>query len=363
MDNHIPIPQRPVEKPFLMSIEGTYNIEGRGAVATGTIEYGRCKIGDEIEFVGYTATGTKATITGIETFNKTLEYGEAGDNVGVLIRGFTREQLYRGLILAKPKTLTVHTVFEANIYCLKTEEGGRKNSFASGYRPQMYFRTADSAVEIALPPGVKIAMPGDNLSIKAKLNFPLAIHQGGRFALREGGKTIAAGVITKILPENTVIDFGKPKKEKKENVQAPGAPGTAKPGQPAATAGKTAPVGDKKDAKSAPKPAATGDKTPPKPAATTGAKPAATTGAKPAATTAAKPAATTGAKPAATSSPKPATSTTPPKPAATTAKPGQPAAKPAATTGAKPAPATGAKPAATSAKPAASPPKADPKKK
>lgn len=142
-------------------------------------------------------------MTGIETFNKTLDYGEAGDNVGILVRGLTREQIHRGLILAKPGSLTTAQVIAANIYCLTTEEGGRKNSFTSGYRPQLYYKTADTAVEIELPENTKIAKPGDNISIKAKLHFPLTITKGSRFALREGGKTIAAGVVTEILPDNT----------------------------------------------------------------------------------------------------------------------------------------------------------------
>lgn len=286
----------------------------------------------------------------------------------------------------------MHSVIEANIYCLKTEEGGRKNPFVSGYRPQLYFRTADTAVEIALPDGVKIAMPGDNLTIKAKLNFPLAIYQGARFALREGGKTIAAGVITKILPENTVLDFGKPKKVKAE-VKHPD------PKAPAATAagGKKPAAGDKKadpKAASAPKPAAGGkpaEGAKPaagKPAATSAPKPGANSPPKPAAT-GAKPTPTSGAKPAtpapgakpATGAPgaKPATGApaakpTPPgvkptapgvKPAASPAKPaatGAPGAKPAAGTPPKPTP-PGTKPAATGAKPASPAKPADPKKK
>ena len=137
----------------------------------------------------------------METFNKTLDQGEAGDNVGLLIRGLTREQLRRGMIIAKPKSLTVNTKYEANIYCLKTEEGGRKTSFSTGYRPQLFFKTADSACEILLPEGAKIAMPGDNLTVKFELNYPLSMVEGSRFTLREGGRTVAVGIISKILPK------------------------------------------------------------------------------------------------------------------------------------------------------------------
>lgn len=150
MDEKIPITDRPIDKPFMMSVEGTYNIGGRGAVASGTIEQGKIKIGDQVELYGY-GKKLKTAITGIETFNKTLDYGEAGDNVGILVRGLTREQMHRGLVIAKPGSLTTASVIAANIYCLTTEEGGRKNSFTSGYRPQLFYKTADTAVEIELP--------------------------------------------------------------------------------------------------------------------------------------------------------------------------------------------------------------------
>lgn len=219
MDELIPVTGRPIDKPFLMSVQGTYNIAGRGAVASGTVEQGKVKIGDEVEFYGY-GNKTKSSIIGIETFNKTLDYGEAGDNVGLLVRGLTRDQLHRGLVMAKPGSLTTSSVLEANIYCLTTEEGGRKNPFSTGYRPQLYYKTADTAAQILLPEGTKFGKPGDNLTIRAKLHFPLTIEKGSRFALREGGKTIAAGVVTEILPEDTELDFGKVKKGKPSQTPA-----------------------------------------------------------------------------------------------------------------------------------------------
>lgn len=215
MDRVIPVSGRPIDKPFMMSVEGCYNIPGRGVVASGTVEQGRVKIGDEVEFYGY-GSKIKSAITGIETFNKTLDYGEAGDNVGILVRGMTREQVHRGLVIAKPGSLITSSVIEANIYCLTPEEGGRKNTFTSGYRPQLFFKTSDTSVEIELPESTKIAKPGDNVSIRAKLHFPLTITKGSRFALREGGKTIAAGVVTEILPETTLINASKGGKKKEE---------------------------------------------------------------------------------------------------------------------------------------------------
>lgn len=281
MDTVIPVTGRPIDKPFVMSVEGCYNIPGRGIVASGTIEQGRAKIGDEIECYGYNSK-IKSAITGIETFNKTLDYGEAGDNVGILIRGMTREQIHRGLILAKPGSLTTSSVIEANIYCLTPEEGGRKNSFTSGYRPQLFFKTADTSVEIELPESSKIAKPGDNVTIRGKLLFPLTISKGSRFALREGGKTIAAGVVTEILPETTVINDGKGGGRKKDaaSTTAPGAT-TATPAakteapkvDPKKPAGKTetkteapkAPAG-KSTTPPPPAPAAKGKTPPPPPA-------------------------------------------------------------------------------------------------
>lgn len=201
MDNTIPEPTRDVDKPLLMSVESTFTIAGRGTVATGTIEAGKVKVGDEVDVVGYNKKITKTTITGIETFRKQLDSGQAGDNVGLLLRSLQREDVFRGQIICKPGSLSLHQSFEANIYVLKDEEGGRKKPFVTGYRPQCFIRTADVAADINLPESVKMGMPGDNLLVQLKLSFPLALSQGLRFALREGGKTIASGVITNILKE------------------------------------------------------------------------------------------------------------------------------------------------------------------
>jgi len=203
MDEVIPIPERPIDKPFVMSIEGTYNIEGRGTVVVGTIEQGKVKAGDEVEILGY-GDSKKTTVTGVETFKKTLDYGEAGDNVGLLIRGLTRKNVFRGQTIAKPGSLSTHLCFEAQIYVMREEEGGRKKGFYTGFRPQVFLRTADVAADIILPKDVKIAMPGDNLTVKFRLNNPLALHSGIRFALRECGKTIGHGIITKVLKDTDV---------------------------------------------------------------------------------------------------------------------------------------------------------------
>jgi elongation factor Tu len=204
MDDIIPIPERPIDKPFVMSIEGTYNIEGRGTVVVGTIEQGKVKPGDEVEIIGYNNESKKTTVTGVETFKKTLDYGEAGDNVGLLIRGLTRKNVFRGQTICKPNALSVHQCFEAQIYIMKEEEGGRKKGFYTGFRPQVFLRTADVAADIILPPQLKIAMPGDNLTVKFRLNNPLALHSGIRFALRECGKTIGHGIITKVLKDTDI---------------------------------------------------------------------------------------------------------------------------------------------------------------
>ena len=203
MDEVIPIPERPIDKPFVMSIEGTYNIEGRGTVVVGTIEQGKVKAGDEVEILGY-GEAKKTTVTGVETFKKTLDYGEAGDNVGLLIRGLTRKNVFRGQIIAKPGSLTTHLCFEAQIYVMREEEGGRKKGFYTGFRPQVFLRTADVAADIILPKEVKIAMPGDNLTVKFRLNNALALNAGIRFALRECGKTIGHGIITKVLKDTDI---------------------------------------------------------------------------------------------------------------------------------------------------------------
>lgn len=213
MDTVIPEPERDVDKPLLMSVESTFTIPGRGTVVTGTIESGKVKLGDEVDLVGYNKKNVRTTITGIETFRKQLESGQAGDNVGMLVRSLQRDDVFRGQIIAKPGSLTVHRNFEANIYVLKEEEGGRKKPFVTGYRPQCFIRTADVAADLALPESVKMGLPGDNLLVKMKLSVPLAINQGLRFALREGGKTIASGVITNVLPEDPEDKDATPKKK------------------------------------------------------------------------------------------------------------------------------------------------------
>lgn len=206
MDEHIAEPVRESKKDFLMSIESSLNIPGRGCVVTGTIEQGKCKVNDDVHLVGIKRKPTPTTITGIETFHKQLDSGEAGDNVGVLLRGVTKEQIKRGMCLAKPNSLEVRRNMSAEIYVLKPEEGGRSKPFFTGYRPQAFIRTADTAADITLPKDMQMAMPGDNVTVDMKLNYPLPIVKGQRFALREGGKTVAAGVITKLL-EDTEADI------------------------------------------------------------------------------------------------------------------------------------------------------------
>jgi len=202
MDSEIPEPTRDVDKPLLMSIESTFTIAGRGTVVTGTIESGKVKVGEDVDLVGYNKKIIKTTITGIETFRKQLESGQAGDNVGMLLRSLQRDDVFRGQIICKPGTLSLHQNFEANIYILKEEEGGRKKPFVTGYRPQCFIRTADVAADINLPESVKMALPGDHLLVNMKLSVPLALVQGLRFALREGGRTVASGVITTVLPDD-----------------------------------------------------------------------------------------------------------------------------------------------------------------
>jgi elongation factor Tu len=206
LDNYIPLPQRESDKPFLMSIEDVFSIKGRGTVATGRVERGRAKIGDEVEIIGLKKENTKTVITGIEQFNKTCETAEAGDNVGALLRGIEREGIERGQVLAKPGSITPHTRFEANIYVLTGDEGGRKTPFFAGYKPQFYFRTTDvtgGITEIFASDGSKaeMAMPGDNLKVIVELlpEMPVAMDDGLRFAIREGGRTVGSGVVTKIL--------------------------------------------------------------------------------------------------------------------------------------------------------------------
>src|SRR6476660_2326281 len=205
LDSYIPDPKREEDKPFLMSIEDVFSIKGRGTVGTGRIERGKCKVGDEVEIVGLMKDSKKTTITGVEMFQKTLEHGEAGDNVGVLLRGIKREEIERGQVLAKPGSITPHTKFEANVYVLSGEEGGRKTPFFAGYRPQFYFRTTDvtgSITELVGADGNKaeMCMPGDSVKIKVELmpDSPIAMDEQLRFAIREGGRTVGSGVVTKI---------------------------------------------------------------------------------------------------------------------------------------------------------------------
>jgi elongation factor Tu len=185
-----------------MSIDSSVNIPGRGTVVTGTVEQGKCKVGDEVHMIGIKRKPTTTTITGIETFKKQLDYGEAGDNVGVLLRGVTKEQVKRGMCLIKPSTLDVRRNFVGQLYILKPEEGGRNKPFLTGYRPQAFMRTDDVAVDITLPEKMQMAMPGDSFECHMKLNYPLPLQEKLRFALREGGKTVAAGVVTKILEDS-----------------------------------------------------------------------------------------------------------------------------------------------------------------
>ena len=199
VDKYIPEPERDVDKPFLMPIEDVFSITGRGTVGTGRVERGRIKVGEEVEIVGITEETIKTTITGIEMFRKLLDEGQAGDNMGALLRGIEREGLQRGQVLAKPGSITPHTQFQAEIYVLKKEEGGRHTPFFKGYRPQFYIRTTDVTGDIILPKDVEMVMPGDNITLDVELIVPVACEQGMRFAIREGGRTVGAGVVTKII--------------------------------------------------------------------------------------------------------------------------------------------------------------------
>jgi elongation factor Tu len=198
VDDYIPMPQRPVELPFLMPVEDVFSITGRGTVGTGRIERGRVKVGEEVELVGIKET-RKTVCTGVEMFRKELDSGEAGDNVGLLLRGVEKDELQRGMVLCKPGSITPHTKFKAEVYVLTTKEGGREKPFFTGYRPQFYFRTTDVTGSIALPQGTEMVMPGDNVSITVELIQPIAIEQQLRFAIREGGRTIGSGIVTEIL--------------------------------------------------------------------------------------------------------------------------------------------------------------------
>lgn len=198
LDTYIPVPVREIDKPFLMPVEDIFSIEGRGTVVTGRIERGKVKVGEEIEIVGIKATA-KTTVTGIEMFNKQLEDGQAGDNAGILLRGTKKEDVHRGQVLAKPGSVTPHTEFEAETYILKKEEGGRHTPFFAGYKPQFYIRTTDVTGEVTLPEKVEMVMPGDTVKFKVKLVAPVALEEKQRFAIREGGKTVGAGVVSKII--------------------------------------------------------------------------------------------------------------------------------------------------------------------
>ncbi|MDY3113714.1 MAG: elongation factor Tu, partial [Helicobacter sp.] len=198
VDDYIPTPVRETDKTFLMPIEDVFSIAGRGTVVTGRIERGIVKVGDEIEIVGIRPT-QKTTVTGVEMFRKELDQGEAGDNVGVLLRGTKKEEVERGMVLCKPGSITPHKKFEGEIYVLSKDEGGRHTPFFNGYRPQFYVRTTDITGSIVLPEGVEMVMPGDNIKITVELINPIALEEGTRFAIREGGRTVGAGVVTKII--------------------------------------------------------------------------------------------------------------------------------------------------------------------
>ena len=198
VDSYIPEPERAIDKPFLMPVEDVFSISGRGTVATGRVERGVVKVGEEVEIVGIKPTA-KTTVTGVEMFRKLLDEGRAGDNIGALLRGVKREEIERGQVLAKPGSITPHTKFKAEVYILSKDEGGRHTPFFNGYRPQFYIRTTDVTGSLHLPEGVEMVMPGDNTTISAELMVPVAIEKGSRFAIREGGRTVGAGTITEII--------------------------------------------------------------------------------------------------------------------------------------------------------------------
>ncbi|NKZ38710.1 elongation factor Tu, partial [Oleiagrimonas citrea] len=198
LDSWIPEPERDIDKPFLMPVEDVFSISGRGTVVTGRVERGIIKVGEEVEIVGIRPT-TKTTVTGVEMFRKLLDQGQAGDNVGLLLRGTKRDEVERGQVLAKPGSITPHTKFEAEVYVLSKDEGGRHTPFFKGYRPQFYFRTTDVTGACELPEGVEMVMPGDNVKMKVELIAPIAMDEGLRFAIREGGRTVGAGVVAKIF--------------------------------------------------------------------------------------------------------------------------------------------------------------------
>ncbi len=199
IDEYIPTPQRDTDKPFLMPVEDVFTITGRGTVVTGRVERGVVKMGDEVEIIGLTDKPRKTVVTGVEMFRKVLDQGEAGDNIGVLLRGVDRKEVERGQVIAKPGSIKPHTKFKAEVYVLTKEEGGRHTPFFQGYRPQFYFRTTDVTGVIKLPEGVEMVMPGDNINMEVELITPIAIEEGLRFAIREGGRTVGAGVVTGIV--------------------------------------------------------------------------------------------------------------------------------------------------------------------
>lgn len=199
VDEYIPTPERDIDKPFLMPVEDVFTITGRGTVATGRVERGKIKVGDEVEIIGLAAESKKTVVTGLEMFRKVLDEAQAGDNIGVLLRGITREEVERGQVLAKPGSVKPHTKFEAQVYILTKEEGGRHTPFFNGYRPQFYFRTTDVTGIIDLPEGVEMVMPGDHITMTIELITPIAMEEGLKFAIREGGHTVGAGVVSSII--------------------------------------------------------------------------------------------------------------------------------------------------------------------
>jgi elongation factor Tu len=198
VDSYIPTPERETDKPFMMPIEDVFSITGRGTVATGRVERGQVKVGDEVEIIGLADESKKTTVTGVEMFRKLLDYAEAGDNIGALLRGIARDEVQRGQVLAKPGSITPHTKFKAEVYVLSKEEGGRHTPFFSNYRPQFYFRTTDVTGIVNLPEGVEMVMPGDNVEMTVELISPIAIEEGTKFSIREGGRTVGAGVVASI---------------------------------------------------------------------------------------------------------------------------------------------------------------------
>jgi elongation factor Tu len=199
VDSYIPTPVRAIDQPFLMSIEDVFGIKGRGTVVTGRIERGQVRTGEEVEIVGIQSETRRSVVTGVEMFRKILDYGQAGDNVGCLLRGVERTDVERGQVLSKPASITPHTHFEAQVFVLSKEEGGRHTPFFNGYRPQFYFRTTDVTGSAELPQSVEMVMPGDTIRMTIKLIAPIAMEEGLRFAIREGGRTVGAGVVTKVL--------------------------------------------------------------------------------------------------------------------------------------------------------------------